>query len=73
MIAATLASEYAFLDAQIGKEMPVLFETNENGVYSGYTPNYSRVLLADAEPLHGRTVTVRLTGRQDDCLTAERV
>lgn len=52
MLNAAAESEEQFLKSQIGKTVPVLFETSENGKSEGYTPNYSRVSVeCDNAPL----------------------
>lgn len=66
MIEATNLSERKFLQNQLGKDFPVLFETLENGYNFGYTPNYTRVAVASDTYLGGQIRTVTLTETKDD-------
>ena len=61
MAAAAAECEAAFLAAQEGKDATVLFETVKDGIYYGYTPNYSRVAVPSATPIEGKILPVRLT------------
>ncbi|MBE6749870.1 MAG: tRNA (N(6)-L-threonylcarbamoyladenosine(37)-C(2))-methylthiotransferase MtaB [Ruminococcaceae bacterium] len=61
MLEAAAQSETAFLERQKGKTVPVLFETEENGCYFGYTPNYSRVCVKSEEDLSGEIKNVEIT------------
>ena len=65
-LAARLRGE--ILRDQIGRECEVLVEgrDRESGMWSGYTPNYLRVLIASREPLENRRCPVRLVGVSDD-------
>ncbi|MBC8570949.1 tRNA (N(6)-L-threonylcarbamoyladenosine(37)-C(2))-methylthiotransferase MtaB [Zongyangia hominis] len=58
MIAAAGATRRAFLDRQRGLIEEVLFETGRDGVYEGYTKNYTPVRVKSPLPLQG---AVRLT------------
>ena len=73
MAEAAARSENAFLTAQIGKVFPVLFETNEDGFYWGYTPNYSRVFVSAADSLCGEIRDVKITAVNGDCCKGELV
>ncbi len=64
MIAAAKQSEQAFLKAQLGLTLPVLFETHENGINYGYTENYTHV-AASGEDMHGKIVNVKITALAD--------
>lgn len=70
MIAATKECEQAFLAAQIGKTAKVLFETFEDGVNKGYTPNYTLVLVAGRD-MRGAIAPVRLTNVAGDAMIGE--
>ncbi len=50
-----------FLNAQIGKTLPVLFETEEAGVWSGHAGNYAEVRAKGAD-LRNAVVNVQITG-----------
>ncbi len=70
MIAVTNECERAFLASQVGKTASVLFETFENGINKGYTPNYTLVLAAGAD-MSGIIANVRLTAVVGDAMTGE--
>lgn len=71
MIAACEECEAAFLDKQIGRRFPVLFETCENGFCEGYTPNYTRVRAKGENAVCGKICEVLTVSREGDCLIAE--
>lgn len=73
MIKAALRSENNFLSSQIGKTFPVLFETNENGFYWGYTPNYSRVFVSSNISLEGKIKNVKIFSIQNGCCQGELI
>ena len=50
-----------FLEAQIGKILPVLFETEAEGVWSGHAGNYCEV-RARGEELRNTVANVQITG-----------
>lgn len=60
--AAAAEMQLAYLDAQIGKTLPVLFETAQDGVWQGHSDNYCEVLVR-GENLHGIIQNVQITGR----------
>jgi threonylcarbamoyladenosine tRNA methylthiotransferase MtaB len=62
MIAATERSRLAFLQAQLGTVAQVLFENREDGLWRGYSTNYTPVAMASEEDLAGRIVDVRIVG-----------
>lgn len=66
MTEATKSSEEQFLKSQIGKVFPVLFETETDGFFEGYTPNYSRVLVKSTEPLSGKIYNTQIISAEDD-------
>jgi threonylcarbamoyladenosine tRNA methylthiotransferase MtaB len=52
----------AFLEANLGKSLPVLFESeNKDGFISGYTPNYLRVSTYFNQMLANRVVDCEMT------------
>ncbi len=53
--------------AMIGRTVPVLFETEEDGVTRGHAPNYMEVSVPGA--LRGRLLPVTVTGTAGDLLT----
>ncbi|MBQ0084549.1 MAG: tRNA (N(6)-L-threonylcarbamoyladenosine(37)-C(2))-methylthiotransferase MtaB [Clostridiales bacterium] len=64
-------SERKFLDSQIGAPAQVLFETQDNGIYSGYTKNYTLVKMKSEENLCGKIVSVRLETVEDGYIKAK--
>lgn len=62
MIAATLKTQEAFHQAQVGKTELVLFEQAlPDGTCEGYTENYTPVRIAGQENLQGQLVPVQIT------------
>ena len=56
--------QLAYLDAQIGKTLPVLFETEQvGGLWQGHSDNYCEV-LAEGEKLHGLMKNVQIFARE---------
>ena len=49
-----------------GQPVRVLFETYENGVATGHTPDFIEVRVAAPQSLHAKTCEVRLTGVSED-------
>lgn len=60
----------AFLDAQIGQILPVLFETQEEGLWQGHSDNYLLVRV-QGEELHGLVKNVEITQRVGDTLVGK--
>lgn len=60
MIKATSECATNFLNEQIGKVFPVLFETFDGEFYEGYTPNYTCVKTKD-EVVCGEIFDVKIT------------
>ncbi|MBR6510514.1 MAG: tRNA (N(6)-L-threonylcarbamoyladenosine(37)-C(2))-methylthiotransferase MtaB [Clostridia bacterium] len=59
-------TEQEFLTSQIGKEFEVLFETYENGLNFGYTPNYSRVFIKSEKSFEGEIKRVKIINSNKD-------
>ena len=55
-----------YLKAQMGKTVEVLFETQRDGFYEGYTKNYTPVRVYTEENLHGLVLNVTITEAKDD-------
>lgn len=55
-----------FLKSQVGTVQEVLFETETDGGFTGYTKNYTKVVAQSDEPLCGKIKKVKLTSRKDD-------
>ncbi len=62
----------AFLDASVGKTLPVLFETREGAGFTGHSDTYVLV-RTEGENLRGKTLDVRITARGGDELVGEIV
>ena len=61
MIQLTKATQQAFLQAQTGRVEEVLFEqAKEQGVWEGYTRNYTHVLVPSGKDLSGQLLPVEL-------------
>ena len=60
MIALSDKMNIDFLNNNIGKTVPVLFEDMENGFWQGHTTNYIKVLAKSDENLNNKIVDVKL-------------
>lgn len=61
MIQLTKKTQQAFLRDQVGRVEGVLFEqAKEQGVWEGYTPNYTHVLVSSGKNLAGQLLQVEL-------------
>lgn len=61
--AAAERMQTAYLDAQIGKTLPVLFETAQGDMWQGHSDNYCEVLAA-GDGLHGIIKNVQIIRRE---------
>lgn len=62
MIECANLSRIEFLQTQLGRAEEVLFETrNADGLFEGYTPNYTQVYLKTDEDLSNKILSVKLT------------
>ena len=71
MISAAAEIEREFRRSKEGQVFPVLFETVQDGIYEGYTPNYSRVKVKDSRAVLGSIMNVKITDTCGDCCTGE--
>ena len=63
----TLSEQRKFMNSQVGRVMPVLFETvDKNGYFEGYTPNYTKVKVKDDTIVSGEVIDIKLTEAYDD-------
>ena len=53
--------EARWLNGQVGRVLPVLFEEEKDGLWQGHTPNYALV-RAQGKTLHNRLADVKITG-----------
>ncbi len=60
----------AYREALIGKTLPVLFEEEAGGFYTGHAPNYVKI-YAKGEDLHNQIRDVKITALHRDGLTGE--
>lgn len=65
MIDVCAESKEAFLKSQIGRTVPVLFETCHDGVFEGFAPNYAPVKIKTGENLQGKIIDTLITGCED--------
>ena len=57
-----------FMQSQVGRTERVLLETrSKNGMFEGYTPNYTLVYVKADEKFTGSVVDVKLTSAGGDC------
>ena len=73
MIAAATQAEKTFLNSQIGKLYPVLFETTQGGMLQGYTPNYTLVKVKSNENYTGKILNVKIISAEKDYCIGEIV
>ena len=59
-----------FLEASVGQVLPVLFETSEDGTFTGHSDTYVLVKVR-GENLRGKTLNVRITGVEGNELIGE--
>lgn len=74
LIEVTNATRQAFLQAQVGREEEILFETTQTpyGI-EGYTPNYTPVCVEAHEDIRGQIRRVRITAALNDLCLGELV
>ena len=74
MIEATEKTQKEFALSQIGKVESVLFEQErEEGVYFGYTMNYTPVLVKSENDIHGEILNVKLCSLDGENLIGELI
>ena len=61
-----------FLQSCVGKTVPVLAETYENGMASGHTENYTPVSFPSPRPLHNEIVDVNILQIKDGVCIGRR-
>lgn len=67
MIEACKQTRLLFLQSQVGKTCKVLFEqTGPDGLYQGYSENYTPVHVRSKAALHGEILPVRITAVAED-------
>ncbi len=73
MIAECKKCEDAFIESQLSRVFPVLFEQYENGYCEGYTENYTRVRVPGDKCICGQIFNVKLLSREGECCIGEIV
>ena len=66
-IALAARMERRWLEGQVGRTLPVLFEEEKDGCWQGHAPNYALV-RAKGEGLHNRLLDVEVTGAEGEAL-----
>ena len=67
-IALGAGMERRWLEGQIGRVLPVLFEEEKGGLWQGHAPSYALV-RAQGENLHNQLLSVKITGVEGSALT----
>ena len=65
--------ERAYLERWVGREEPVLFEEEREGLWRGYTTRYTEVKVESDENLHNQIRTVRIEAVEGSALRGELV
>ena len=60
----------AYLESAVGKTLPVLFETQEDGMWQGHSDTYVLV-RTEGEDLRGTVKTVEITGVSGEILVGK--
>lgn len=72
MIAHTLSEQRRFMQSQIGRIMPVLFESlTKDGYKEGFTKNYTKIRVKDDSIKTGEIVDVKVIEAFDDYCVGE--
>ena len=62
----------AYLESCVGRAIPVLFETEEDGVWTGHSDNYCTVRTA-GEQLRGLVKPVQISGVSGEMLVGDLI
>ncbi len=73
MIAACNEAALKFHRSQVGLVEEVLFEREKNGVWEGYTRNYTKVLVSSSENLSHTICPVKITSAEIDYCLGELI
>lgn len=69
MIEVTQKTMHKFLQEQIGRVEPVLFERKKNGYYEGHTTNYTQVIVQTDKELSNKIENVKIIDvKGDKCI-----
>jgi threonylcarbamoyladenosine tRNA methylthiotransferase MtaB len=66
-------TEEKFLSSLIGQQQEVLFETEENGFFEGFTKNYSRVRVMSTKDLSGKCLNCLIKELDGEILIGELI
>ena len=64
-------TEKEFLQSQIGTLAKVLLENVTDGIWEGYSENYTRIKIPNLTAAEGDIVTVRITAAENDYCIGE--
>lgn len=67
-IALGAGMERRWLEGQVGRVLPVLFEEEKGGLWQGHAPSYALV-RAQGENLHNQLLSAKITGVEGSALT----
>ena len=67
-IALAAQMKRCWLERQVGRTLPVLFEEEKDGWWQGHAPNYALVRVK-GDRLHNRLLNVEITGADGETLT----
>lgn len=73
LISEMQKKEAQFHQSQIGKTVKVLFETEENGFYTGFSENYTKVKVKSTADLTAEILPVKITDAKADYCLGELV
>ena len=73
MMQAVAKTRAAFLDKQTGNNYNVLFETGHNGIYEGYTENYTPVRVHSPVSLCGKLLPVKIMQADEEYCIGELI
>lgn len=63
--------EDEFMKKFIGNKISVLFETEDNNLYEGYTSNYLKALVTCNDNIKNKMIEVRVIDIKNDCLLCD--
>ena len=64
------AMTQTYLESQVGKTLPVLFEEEREGLWLGHAPNYTQVAVHSERPLRNLVLPVTVTALSEGVLQA---
>ena len=73
MIEVTAFCEAEFMKSQVGRECTVLLERQVDGVFEGYSENYTRLVIKTDNAKSGDILRVKVTKAYDDYCEAVQI